>query len=238
MKKLKIAIVDDEDLMLTDVKSKINDFCNKNRYQFDINTYISGNLFFNTKGNQVYDIIFLDIELGDSNGIDIAKKIRETDSKSIIIFITRMPQYAVEGYKVDALDYIVKPIKYYDLELTMRRALSRIKRDLSRSIILNVDSNFIRVELSEIHYVEVLDHYVTYHLENSTIRIKKSLNEVEQEINSHYFIRCKRCYLINISKISEIKDNEIFIGNRSIQLSRGKRKEVLNAFTDYLGGSI
>lgn len=115
---LSLAVVDDEQSSIDLLCSYLSRFCRANQMEHTVKTFQSGGAFL-WSYSPVYDVIFLDIELGSANGMDIARQIRKTDENTIIIFVTQLAQYAVEGYQVDALDFMVKPLEYYSFELVM-----------------------------------------------------------------------------------------------------------------------
>ena len=123
-----LAIVEDEQLYIDQLTEYIHRYEAEKKQKFKISVFSDGaEIVEDYKG--VYDIIFLDIQMKFMNGMDAAEKIRELDPNVVIIFITNMTQYAVRGYEVDALDYIVKPVEYFSFSQKFSRALGRIKKD-------------------------------------------------------------------------------------------------------------
>ena len=181
-----------------------------------------------------YDIILMDIELKFMDGISAAEKIREMDSEVVIIFITNMPQYAMQGYKVDALDYTLKPISYYALSQRIERSLARINRRKRKSIVIVLKSGMKKIDISLVKYVEVMDHDVTFHTKEGLYTTKSSLKDIEKQIDSDSFFRCHKCYLVNLEYVDKIQNNDIYIGEDVVTVSRGKKKELLDALNNYI----
>lgn len=182
-----------------------------------------------------YDIIFLDIEMAQVDGIKAAQVIRETDPSTVIIFVTNMAQLAIKGYEVEALDFVVKPVDYFSFDMVMRKALQRISRRKTQTIRLVTRDAMQVVPIERIDYVEVQDHYVTYHTADGDHTVKGTLGQAEQTLAAGTFMRCNRWYLVNIDNITAIDGNTITVGGNRIEVSRSKKQEILRAVTMSLG---
>ena len=182
-----------------------------------------------------YDIIFLDIEMAQVDGIKAAQVIRETDPSTVIIFVTNMAQLAIKGYEVEALDFVVKPVDYFSFDMVMRKALQRISRRKTQTIRLVTRDAMQVVPIERIDYVEVQDHYVTYHTADGAHTVKGTLGQAEQTLAAGNFMRCNRWYLVNIDNITAIDGNTITVGGNRIEVSRSKKQEILRAVTMSLG---
>lgn len=182
-----------------------------------------------------YDIIFLDIEMAQVDGIKAAQVIRETDPSTVIIFVTNMAQLAIKGYEVEALDFVVKPVDYFSFDMVMRKALQRISRRKTQTIRLVTRDVMQVVPIERIDYVEVQDHYVTYHTADGDHTVKGTLGQAEQTLAAGNFMRCNRWYLVNIDNITAIDGNTITVGGNRIEVSRSKKQEILRAVTMSLG---
>lgn len=176
--------------------------------------------------------------MGSTNGMDIARQIRKTDDNTIMIFVTQLAQYAVEGYQVDALDFMVKPLEYYSFELVMRKAARRLRQRQPQSVVLQTEEGMTVLSSDQILYVEVLDHYITYHTAERQYTRKGTLADAEQQLDSQKFYRCSRCYLANLRYISAVGKDSITVGGQEISVSRGRRKGLLLAVSNYWGGGI
>ena len=224
---INIALIDDN---LNDLDSHI---------EVNITTYNDSTLFLN-ENNFKYDLIFLDIEMPKINGISLAKRIREKDSNVGLVFITNMAQYAINGYEVSAIDYILKPLDYYDFALKFNKIINFVKRNISNYIYLkSVENNLIKVDVNEIIYVEIFSHYLIYHLENREIKVRGTISEAENNLSNYYFSRISKSFLINLKHVINIKlDNVLLTGNIELIISRLRKKDFLEAFYKYLGGGL
>lgn len=188
----------------------------------------------NFRGN--FDIIFMDIELPHLNGMEAVKRIREKDKTVIVIFVTNMAQYAVKGYEVDALDFIVKPVAYSGFTMTLDRAIERFKTMRDKDLWINDRNNKRRLRSSEIIYVEVVHHSVVYHTTQGNFTTYDQLKNVLQSFEGLPFALCNRCYLVNLTFVTEIDEFSVTVGNERLQISRNKKKSFLLSLNEYLGG--
>ena len=240
---INIALIDDNLNDLNTLKSFIDKYTESDeldsQIEVNITTYNDPTLFLN-ENNFKYDLIFLDIEMPKINGISLAKRIREKDSNVGLVFITNMAQYAINGYEVSAIDYILKPLDYYDFALKFNKIINFVKRNISNYIYLkSVENNLIKVDVNEIIYVEIFSHYLIYHLENREIKVRGTISEAENNLSNYYFFRISKSFLINLKHVINIKlDNVLLTGNIELIISRLRKKDFLEAFYKYLGGGL
>lgn len=182
-----------------------------------------------------YDVIFLDIEMAKVDGVKAAHVIRETDPTTILIFVTNMAQLAIKGYEVEALDFIVKPIDYGSFEMVMHRAMRRMEHRRNATLSLTTRGVTRIVLLDHIGYVEVRNHYITYHTTEGDITVKGTLAQAEEALAQGNFMRCNRWYLVNIDKVTGIEGNLISVGDWTVEVSRAKKQEIMRAVTLSMG---
>lgn len=186
------------------------------------------------------DIIFMDIDLPGINGMEAAELLRTYDEETPLVFVTNLAQYAVKGYEVDALDFIVKPVRYNDLVMTLDRVLRRLRRTLGRTTAVQTHDGVRVVSLSDIVYVEALNHNLAFHLvDGSELVSRATLSGLEEGLESSSFLRVSKSCIVNLEHIRLISGDELKLtGGDSVWVSRSRRKVVLSTVADFLGGSI
>lgn len=183
-----------------------------------------------------FDIILMDVEMQFMDGMTAAEQIREMDTEVIIIFITNMPQYAIRGYRVDAFDYVLKPVPYFAFSQRLERALGRLKKKESRFITLTVKNGIAKLDVSTICYVEVQDHDIIYHTTAGNYSTKSSMGEAEELLDREKFFRCHRCYLINLECVESFQGCEARVGGNPVPVSRYRKKLLMDALNNYMNG--
>lgn len=181
-----------------------------------------------------FDIILMDVEMTFMDGMTAAEKIREKDNEVVIIFITNMPQYAIQGYKVDALDYVLKPISYFAFSQRIDRALTRVKKKEVTYITVAQKGGKKKLNVDKICYVEVRDHDLIYHSTEGDIVTKSSMKEAEDMLGGTKFFRCNRCYLVNLEYVKDFRGNDVTVASDVIQVSRARKKAFMDALNDYM----
>lgn len=182
-----------------------------------------------------FDLILQDIELPDMNGIDVARRIREMDQSVVLMFVTNLAQYAIKGYEVDALDYILKPVTYLSFKLKLQRALIRCQRD--RQFYITVPSNYsvLRIQAADLRYIEIFRHQIIYHTTSGDIPSYGTLSKVEASLPAQGFFRCSSSYVVNFRHVDKIDGSDILIGNTIIPVSRSRKKELLLEYHRFYG---
>ena len=182
----------------------------------------------------VYDIILMDIEMRYMNGMTAAERIREQDMEAVIIFITNMSQYVMKGYTVDAMDYVLKPITYYAFSQRIDRALRRMKRRSKRFVAITNQGGMVKLDISQITYVEVQDHDLVYHTVKGSYTAKGTLSEAERVLRDKKFFRCNKAYLVNLEYVESVQNYDVQVGDTWLQVSRPKKKALMDALNDYI----
>jgi len=232
---IKVAIVDDDITIQNRLKQYIIDYEKEKNEKFKVTAYSdASDIVENYKG--LYDIIFMDIQMEKMDGLTAAKIIREVDKNTIIIFVTNMAGYAIQGYKVDALSYVVKPIVYIDFAQQLDKALSKIALSKSAFLLVTVNSEIIRLDITKISYMESIEHKVYIHLENETIAIYNSLSSLEQLVKNYHFARCNSCFLVSLKHVERIEKDVVIVEGDALIISRSKKKNFMNALAEYIGG--
>ena len=230
---LKIAICEDEKKERELIKDYLINILNEINISYEILIFNSGEELFNNYPQDV-DIFLLDILMDKLNGMDTARKIRETDNKAEIIFITSLIEYALEGYEVRAYRYLIKPVKYDDLKTHILNCIKEIDIK-NKHIIIKEQGNRIKLDISEITYIEVQKENITIHTLNQTYETKGTMNNIEKEINCSRFYRCHKSFLINLEHIKSIKQYIAILENSDeVPISRYRFKDTKDRFFDLI----
>lgn len=229
-----IAIVEDDDMYAGKLRANLERYAEEREEKIRISEFSDGeDIVTNYKGD--YDIILMDVRMTFMDGMKAAGRIRECDSMVVIIFITNMPQYAMQGYAVDALDYVLKPVSYFALSQRLDRAIERMRqREHKRYLTVPVKGGMRRLELGRVRYLEVWDHRLFIHMTDEDIETKGAIRDMEEAISSSQFFRCNKCYLVNLEYVEGVQNNDIYIGKDTVRVSRSKKKEFMDALNNYI----
>jgi len=234
---IKVAIVEDTLEDQERLVESLNYTSQKLNVSFMIEKFDTGLKFLSNFKNQ-YDIIFMDIEMPLIDGIDTAKKIRNLDKNVLLIFVTNLAKMAIKGYEVEAFDFLVKPVNKEMFLLKIERALPRITNKLGEKIIIKCKGEIVSLSIDSIKYIESDSHYVIFHSTDGNYKEYATLKETEKRINCSYFARCNQCYLINLKHVSKFIDNDVYVGNDKLNMSRHQKKYFINEYTKYLAGGL
>lgn len=230
---INVVIVEDEEPAFQVVNDFLNKFSEETGEGFRVAHYIDV-LSMLDEYKPICDIVFMDIELPQMNGLEGCHKLREIDKSVTIIFITNMAQFAVKGYEVDAFDFVVKPITYPEFSLKLKRALQRIALMDGKAIGFTSKEGIRKLPVSEITYIESVRHQITIHTIGDSFETYGTLKSIEEKLPSEQFIRCNSGYLVNLRFVERVKNYTVYLRDKELPLSRAKKKEFLDALNNYL----
>ena len=164
------------------------------------------------------------------NGMKAAQKIYEKDKDVVMVFVTNLEKYAVQGYRVDAMGYLLKPFAYSRFAEIMDKSLRRLERRRAEEIVLLNGGTIVRVPVSNILYIEVIGHILTYHTSYGEYQMRGKLSEKEKELEKMGFARCNKGYLVNLMHVKGIVKNIVQVGEEELLISRGKTKYFAERF--------
>ena len=181
------------------------------------------------------DILLMDIQMKFVDGMTAAKEIRKMDSEVTIIFISNLAQYAIRGYEVDALDYIIKPVTYFAFSQKLSKAISRMQKRKNRFITVTVKGGVQRIDTTDIYYVESFGHNLIFHTKQQDYISGVTMKSAEELLANMNFSRGNKCYLINLEHVEGIQDNCAIINGEKLMLSRNKKTSFMQELTKYWG---
>ncbi len=232
---MKIAIIDDNAADRKSLHTYIKKFFQEIAEEVTVDSY-SEAVSFLKNYNYGYSFIIFDIDMPEISGIDAAKELRKNDPNVVLMFVTNMPQYALEGFAVDAVDYVLKPISYPDFKLKMQKAMRYIKVSEDHSLAISTTEGYVQVLTSDIYYIESQLHYATYHTKQGDYRTRASLRDIEPNLTGLHFVRCSNSYLVNLKYVEAIQGNDVTVAGTPLPISRGKKNSFMSEFTKYAGG--
>ena len=234
---MNIAVCEDQIAQTNLLINQIKDWTKANGINISIDNFETAESFlFQWSDYNKYDIIFLDIKLNKMSGIELSNIIREKNKNVDIVFVTGFFKYALHGYKVGALQYLMKPINKEDLYFCLDKTLERINNNDKKTIlIIGTAKKTIKLGYDEIYYCIMFSPYIDIHTSSEKLTLRKKISDMEEILPSKYFVRCHRSYIVNVKHIKSITKNDVLLENGNIiPISRGKYKEINNAFIDYI----
>lgn len=234
---INIGICDDEKIQVELLERYVNNWAKERSLRVHVEFFYNAESFdFAWSMNKKYNILLLDIEMPGEDGVQLAKKIRKVDKQIDIIFITAIPDYISEGYNVDAINYLIKPISEEKLYECLDKAIEKIPIE-EKSMLIEVDGETIRILEKDILYIEAFSHSIDIHTINGKYRVRKNISIIEEELHEENFIRCHRSYIVGLKHIKRIGKTDITLDNNHVVPVSRRQYSLTNlAFIKYHGG--
>ncbi|MBQ3544450.1 MAG: response regulator transcription factor [Lachnospiraceae bacterium] len=228
---MRIAICDDEQLALIRTKETLETAYKSIDLIVDI--YSNGNKLIEVSKTYKYDLIFLDVEMPLIDGIEIAKQLRKNGDETAIVFLTSHVEYALKGYEVNALRYLLKPAKVEQIREIINHLIESQKK--IKQLLVKSKEDTVMINVNHIVYMEAQNQDIIIVTKDEKYCNRYNLKDYEEELKEYNFIRCHRSYLVNISHIMRISGKEIIMDNSdNIPLSRTKEKKIKEALCEYV----
>lgn len=234
---IRIAVVEDEEKAANQLVSYIKKFGKEENQVFEVNHYPDGMSFIEGYSAD-YDIVFLDIQMPNLNGLDTARKLREIDSDVCLIFVTNMAQYAIKGYEYQAFDFLVKPVEYEFFRMKMEKAVRYCAKKTDAYIVLPDEDGKVKIKLSDVFFIESEKHYIFYHVKDRTYKVRGSLREVENLYIDNNFAQASNTCMVNLAFVEKSTDTGVYVCGEYIPVSRSRKKEFLSKLAICLGAGI
>ena len=230
---IQLAIVEDEDSYAQQLTEYINRFQEESGNYFKITRFRDGDEITNGYKAQ-FDIILMDIEMKLMDGMTAAEEIRKLDQEVIIMFITNMTNYAIRGYQVDALDYVVKPVSYFAFSQKLGRAISKVRKHDARIIAIELPSGVKKLDIDNIFYIESEGHNLNFYTAGGDFSIRGKLKDFDEQLSEYNFFRSNKGYLVNLKYVDGVEDGSCIIAGKKLLISRGRKSDFMSALTDYM----
>ena len=232
---IRIAMVEDEAAVREQLQGYIQRYTRQYGTEFAVTEFSDGVEILDAY-RPVYDIVLLDVEMKHLDGMETARRIRELDRDVVLLFITNMAQYAIKGYAVGALDYVLKPVPYFAFSQQLHKAEEKLRRRARHYLAVPVEGGLRRLDTAQIYYMESEGHRVHFYTEEGEFSAPGALKTFEEKLADLPFARCNSGYLVNLAQVKSVQQGLAQVGPYELQVSRPKRKSFLAALADYIGG--
>lgn len=238
---LSIAICDDENYFRKIMKEAIENYMGRNGILYHIDTFHSGKEFISLGIEMLqYTVVFLDINMSEVDGITAAKKIREISKEAFIVFVTAYVNYTLEGYKVDAIRYLLKDNANF--QNTLDECLDAVIEKLNYKVIkkeFKFNEGAKGVSLERILYIESKLHKLEFHIMEEGMEIYtmyETLNQIEKKLEGNGFVRIHQSFLVNLKYIKNVIRYKAVLNNGiELAIPKARYKEVKDTFIAYQG---
>lgn len=234
---VRIAIVEDEQHYAQELTGYLKAYEKEYDEKFTITVYQDGDGIL-VEYKAQFDIILMDIQMKFVDGMTAAEEIRKRDSEVVIMFITNMTQYAIRGYEVDALDYMVKPVEYFSFSQKLTRAIDRMRNRSRNFISIPVKDGIQKLDIASVYYVESQGHTLIYRTKNKTYTSRGVMKELEEALLPYGFFRSNKGYLVNMKYVDGIQEGCCVIEEEKLPISRAKKKAFMEALVNYMSEVI
>ena len=231
---MKICICDGKKTVHEEIKKLIQHF-GKEENSFEITDFSSGKEIIRSyESGKTFDIVFLEIEMTDINGIEVAERVKEISPKSIIVFLSGYTDFVFEAFRIEALHFIVKPIKEKEFNEVFDRACKKFI-SISSTIILKWQSERYCIPVDEISFVEGYQRHLTVHTAGRDYEAVGKLSEIFETLCHHGFVRSHQGFIVNMHYIKNFGSNDIELTDGTkVMLSVRKRQEALKVYDAFL----
>lgn len=231
------AVIDDMPRDAQLLTGYLKKFQEEHGISIQIEAFHSSVEFLETYSSQ-YDIIFLDIEMPGSDGLATAREIRSRDDAVAIIFVTNMAQYAIHGYEVNAVDFMVKPVGYFNFAKKLEKAMRFLQKRTPRTVLLSDEDGVIRLPAADIFYVEKEHDHLIYHTKQGIFRKRGTMKAEREALRDLPFEECTVGCLVNLDMVQRIGKEHVYLREAQLPLSRRLKKTFTQSYIDFVGGGL
>lgn len=232
---LRVSICDDDVATLSQLEELVRQYLDPG--ELCLATYSGYGEFLTTR--QYVDLLFMDIDLGDGCGIELAKEVKKTDSGTCVIFVTAHPEYVEESFEVEPVYFLVKPIRPDSFRRAMDRAMERLVAERQKSrLTVTFQNRVSAVALRDISYIEFSVRSATIHAGTRVLRTHEKLSSLQQRVDSR-FIQCHKSYLVNMDYVIGFQGNTLELcGGVEIPVSQSRAKVTRETLLHHLTRGI
>lgn len=230
---LYIAVCDDETYMLDKLEKNVRNFFDRKNMDIDIIKFSNGKELLEYK--EPMDILFLDIQMNDIDGMEAAKKLRNSNFKGFLVFVTILKELVFQAFEVQAFDYLLKPIDKSSFDKMMNRLLNAMQKEKDKMLLIHIGNESRSVSFEDIIYCEVIDRKIYLHLKSTEIvEYYEKIKNLETKLDGRFF-KCHRSYLVNLQYLQGFKNGIAYMNNgERIPVSRLRNKEFADVVLQYM----
>ncbi|MDD6807273.1 MAG: LytTR family DNA-binding domain-containing protein [Oscillospiraceae bacterium] len=233
---MKIAICDDNPIDRELIHDFIKIYFKDKNIKLQVEKYENGaNLIFDFQDGFNFDLVFLDIYMEQNLGIDVAKNLRNLGFAGNIVFVTQTADFAMDGYDVGAIGYILKPHSFEKIE----KILDQVSKDIIENMIsIKIRGEIIRIPINEIKYIESNNTVCNIHcINDKTYKQYSKLSIFEEKLNGNGFLRCHQSFLVNMNYIKEANKSFILTSGEEILIRQRRLKEIKDCYYNYINSN-
>ncbi|MCI8321646.1 MAG: response regulator transcription factor [Dorea sp.] len=230
-----IALIDDSSEDISLLYEYICRYCSEHKIHTSIKTFTSDTAFLSAAKDERYDLVFLDIFLQDTTGIQIAKTVKKLNPKCQIIFSTYSKEHAVKAFRLHALDYLLKPYTYAQLEDALN-CYENTAAKFSHYIELKEGRLMTRILITDIMYVDYHNHYIQVHTPLRVVRSYMSFGDFSPMLSQYgQFLWCYRNCMVNMDYVDSWENNDFILKNgERLPIFKSQKKEIIQAYANYI----
>ncbi|MDR0984654.1 MAG: LytTR family DNA-binding domain-containing protein [Ruminococcus sp.] len=230
----KLAICDDDTVFLKKFGGLLTSYFKNQDIKIDIKMFSKSTDF--VLSDEIYDAVFLDIEMPETDGFGVAEKLNKKSRDTLIIFTSMHSNFVFKSFEYSPFGFLRKDEIETDLKPMLKRVIGVLKKR-SYALSFNTSENVVNLNSFEIYYIEVIKNTLIIHTETESYTTRKTLTQVEKELSDLNFVRSHKSFLVNCSKIYKLEKNSAVLDNKKVvPISRNFEKSVREKFFDYLKG--
>lgn len=235
---MKIAIVEDQKYEQERLTAYIKNYCQAHEIPVEVVCFNDG-LHITSDYQPQFDVIYLDVEMEIMDGMTTAQKIRLVDKEVLIVFVTNHSQVAIQGYSVEAIDFLLKPLSQFVFEEHFKKILRKLpQQEEEHYLYIKNKSTTTKVLLNDIFYIESVGHSLHLYTKKGIISTHNTLKNMESLLDSRTFFRSNSGYIVNLAYVEKVEGNIAYVNGEPLQISRPRKKDFMTALTNFVGDTL